>query len=97
MHVVAYAVVMGLAGGFVIVSSFLSGVTVTAGRISERFRERPRPHGPPSAVGPLLLAESVARRNRMCNFYVLTVMVILLRWARGSLSFRNPSERVQTG
>jgi MFS family permease len=79
-HVVAYALVMGLAGGFVIVIFFsfwsyaygrahlgkIQGVAQTLTVVA-------------SAVGPLLLAECVARTGSYASmFYLLTLIVVLL-------------------
>ena len=80
MHVAIYAAVMGLAGGFVIVIFFsfwsaaygrkhlgkIQGVAQTLTVIA-------------SALGPLLLAETVSRTGSYASiFYLLTVVVMLL-------------------
>ncbi len=99
-HVVAYAVVMGLAGGFVIVL-FFSFWSHTYGRahLGKIQGAAQALTVLASAVGPLLLAESVARtQSYAAMFYVLTVVVILLAMGAWFVKLpRNPSERVQTG
>jgi MFS family permease len=80
MHVVIYAAVMGLAGGFVIVIFFsfwsaaygrkhlgkIQGVAQSLTVIA-------------SALGPLILAETVSRTGSYASiFYLLTVVVIVL-------------------
>jgi MFS family permease len=83
-HVAAYAVVMGLAGGFVIVI-FFSFWSLAYGR-----RHLGRIQGAAqaltvvaSAVGPLLLAECVTRTGSYAAmFYLLAVVVSALGlWA----------------
>src|SRR5688572_16376955 len=79
-HVAAYALVMGLAGGFVIVIFFAvwSGAYGRAhlGKIQGAAQALTVIA---SAVGPLLLAECVARTGSYAAmFYVLTVVVLLL-------------------
>ena len=79
-HVVAYAVVMGLAGGFVIVIffSFWSAAYGRAhlGKIQGAAQALTVIA---SAIGPLLLAECVTRTGSYAAmFYLLTVVVLLL-------------------
>jgi len=79
-HVVAYAVVMGLAGGFVIVIFFsfwsLAFGRAHLGRIQGAAQALTVFA---SAVGPLLLAEGVAHTGSYAAmFYVLTVVVLIL-------------------
>jgi len=79
-HVVAYAVVMGLAGGFVIVIffSFWSAAYGRAhlGKIQGAAQALTVIA---SAIGPLLLAETVTRTGSYAAmFYLLTVVVLLL-------------------
>jgi len=99
-HVVAYAVVIGLAGGFVIVIFFSfwrhSYGRAHLGKIQGAAQALTVLA---SAVGPLLLAESVARtQSYAAMFYVLTVVVILLAMGAWFVKLPpNPSERVQTG
>ena len=80
MHVAAYAVVMGLAGGFVIVIFFAVWSRVYGrahlGKIQGAAQALTVVA---SAVGPLLLAESVARTGSYAAmFYALTLVVLLL-------------------
>ncbi len=80
IHVAAYAFVMGLAGGFVIVIffAFWSRAYGRAhlGKIQGAAQALTVIA---SAVGPLLLAESVARTGSYAAmFYILTVVVLLL-------------------
>jgi len=83
MHVAAYAVVMGLAGGFVIVI-FFAFWSRTYGRM-----HLGRIQGAAqaltviaSAVGPLLLAECVARTGSYAAiFYLLTLIVLGLAFS----------------
>ena len=79
-HVAAYALVMGLAGGFVIVIffAFWSHAYGRAhlGKIQGAAQALTVVA---SAVGPLLLAECVTRTGSYASmFYVLTVVVLLL-------------------
>jgi len=79
-HVAAYAVVMGLAGGFVIVIFFAVWSRAYGrthlGKIQGAAQALTVIA---SAVGPLLLAECVARTGSYAAmFYVLTVVVLLL-------------------
>jgi len=79
-HVAAYAVVMGLAGGFVIVIffSFWSRAYGRAhlGKIQGAAQALTVIA---SAVGPLLLAECVTRTGSYAAmFYLLTVVVLVL-------------------
>jgi MFS family permease len=97
MHVVAYAVVMGLAGGFVIVI-FFSFWSHTYGRahLGKIQGAAQALTVLASAVGPLLLAESVARtQSYAAMFYVLTVVVILL--ALGAWLVKLPGEKSEPG
>jgi MFS family permease len=79
-HVAAYAVVMGLAGGFVIVIFFAYWSRAYGrahlGKIQGAAQALTVVA---SAVGPLLLAECVARTGSYAAmFYVLTLVVLLL-------------------
>jgi MFS family permease len=79
-HVAAYAIVMGLAGGFVIVIffSFWSHAYGRAhlGKIQGAAQALTVIA---SAIGPLLLAECVTRTGSYASmFYLLTVVVLLL-------------------
>lgn len=79
-HVAAYAVVMGLAGGFVIVIFFAYWSRAYGrahlGKIQGAAQALTVVA---SATGPLLLAESVARTGSYAvMFYALTVIVLLL-------------------
>ena len=79
-HVAAYAVVMGLAGGFVIVIFFAVWSRAYGrthlGKIQGAAQALTVIA---SAIGPLLLAECVARTGSYAAmFYVLTVVVLLL-------------------
>jgi sugar phosphate permease len=79
-HVAAYAVVMGLAGGFVIVIFFAVWSRAYGrahlGKIQGAAQALTVIA---SAIGPLLLAESVARTGSYATmFYALTVVVLLL-------------------
>ena len=80
MHVAIYAAVMGLAGGFVIVI-FFSFLSAAYGRknlgkiqgVAQALTVIA------SALGPLLLAETVSRTGSYASiFYLLTVVVIVL-------------------
>ncbi|MEP7339577.1 MAG: MFS transporter, partial [Acidobacteriota bacterium] len=80
LHVVAYAVVMGIAGGFVIVLffSFWSRAFGRAhlGKIQGAAQSLTVLA---SAVGPLLLAQCVARTGSYAMmFYVLSLVVVAL-------------------
>ncbi|HXD29735.1 MAG TPA: MFS transporter [Pyrinomonadaceae bacterium] len=82
-HVAAYAVVMGLAGGFVIVIFFsfwsLAFGRANLGKIQGAAQALTVVA---SAVGPLLLAECVTRfGSYAAMFYMLTVVVALLALA----------------
>ena len=79
-HVAAYAVVMGLAGGFVIVIFFAVWSRVYGrthlGKIQGAAQALTVIA---SAIGPLLLAEGVARTGSYATmFYALAVVVVLL-------------------
>ncbi|HKO62681.1 MAG TPA: MFS transporter [Pyrinomonadaceae bacterium] len=79
-HVAAYAMVMGLAGGFVIVIFFAAWSRAYGrahlGKIQGAAQALTVIA---SAVGPLLLAEGVVRTGSYAAiFYVLTVVVLLL-------------------
>jgi MFS family permease len=92
VHVAAYAVVMGLAGGFVIVIffAFWSHAYGRAhlGKIQGAAQALTVIA---SAVGPLLLAECVTRTGSYASmFYVLTVVVLLL--AIGAWLVRLPED-----
>jgi MFS family permease len=79
-HVALYAVVMGLAGGFVIVI-FFSYWSLTYGRahLGKIQGAAQALTVLASAIGPLLLAECVTRTGSYAAmFYVLTVIVLLL-------------------
>ena len=81
-HVAAYAFVMGLAGGFVIVIFFAywsrAYGRVHLGKIQGAAQALTVVA---SAVGPLLLAECVARTGSYAAmFYVLTFVVLVLAW-----------------
>ena len=80
IHVAAYAVVMGLAGGFVIVIFFAVWSRAYGrahlGKIQGAAQALTVIA---SAIGPLLLAECVARTGSYAAmFYVLTLIVLLL-------------------
>jgi MFS family permease len=80
LHVVAYALVMGLAGGFVIVIffTFWSHAFGRAhlGKIQGAAQALTVVA---SAVGPLLLAECVTRTGSYAAmFYLLTLIVVVL-------------------
>ncbi len=79
-HVAAYAVVMGLAGGFVIVI-FFSFWSLAFGR-AHLGKIQGAAQGLTviaSAIGPLLLAECVARTGSYATiFYLLTEVVLVL-------------------
>lgn len=79
-HVAIYAVVMGLAGGFVIVIFFSYWSSVYGrGHLGKIQGAAQAMTVVASAVGPLLLAECVSRTGSYASmFYVLTVVVILL-------------------
>jgi predicted MFS family arabinose efflux permease len=79
-HVVGYALVMGLAGGFIIVI-FFSYWSAAYGRLHlgkiQGMAQALTVVA--SAVGPLLLAECVSRTGSYASiFYVLTVVVLVL-------------------
>lgn len=79
-HVALYALVMGLAGGFVIVI-FFSYWSLTYGRahLGKIQGAAQALTVLASAIGPLLLAECVTRTGSYAAmFYVLTVIVLLL-------------------
>ena len=79
-HVVGYAVVMGLAGGFIIVI-FFSYWSKAYGRLhlGKIQGAAQALTVVASALGPLLLAECVSRTGSYASiFYVLTVLVLLL-------------------
>lgn len=93
LHVAAYALVMGLAGGFVIVIffSFWSGAYGRAhlGKIQGAAQALTVVA---SAVGPLLLAECVARTGSYATmFYVLTFLVLLLALSAWFVKVPSPS------
>jgi MFS family permease len=80
LHVVGYALVMGLAGGFIIVI-FFSYWSAAYGRLHlgkiQGVAQALTVIA--SAVGPLLLAECVSRTGSYASiFYVLTIVVLLL-------------------
>ncbi|HEV7682067.1 MAG TPA: MFS transporter [Pyrinomonadaceae bacterium] len=80
MHVALYAVVMGLAGGFVIVI-FFSFWSYAYGRahLGKIQGAAQALTVVASAIGPLLLAECVARTGSYAAmFYVLTLVVLVL-------------------
>lgn len=99
-HVAVYAVVMGLAGGFVIVI-FFSYWSYAYGRahLGKIQGAAQALTVLASAVGPLLLAECVARtQSYAAMFYVLTVVVIILAVSAWFVRLpRKPGERYQTG
>jgi len=80
LHVAAYAVVIGLAGGFVIVI-FFSFWSLAFGRehLGKIQGAAQALTVIASAIGPLLLAECVARTGSYAAiFYLLTVVVLVL-------------------
>ncbi len=79
-HVAAYAVVMGLAGGFVIVIFFAFwGRTYGRTHLGKIQGAAQALTVIASAIGPLLLAECVARTGSYtAMFYALTFVVLLL-------------------
>ena len=96
-HVAAYAVVMGLAGGFVIVIFFAfwshAYGRVNLGKIQGAAQALTVIA---SAIGPLLLAECVTRTGSYAiMFYVLSVLVLLL--AVSAWFVRIPRQQPRTG
>jgi MFS family permease len=80
LHVAAYAVVMGLAGGFIIVI-FFSFWSFAFGRahLGKIQGAAQALTVVASAIGPLLLAECVSRTGSYTTmFYLLAVVVLIL-------------------
>lgn len=96
-HVAAYAVVMGLAGGFVIVIffSFWRHVYGRAhlGKIQGAAQALTVVA---SAVGPLLLAECVSRTGSYATmFYLLTLVVLFLALGAWLVKIPKPNPRTE--
>ena len=92
-HVAAYAVVMGLAGGFVIVIFFAFwGRAYGRTHLGKIQGAAQALTVIASAIGPLLLAECVARTGSYrAMFYVLTFVLLLLALSALLVKLPGPS------